>query len=120
MVKNEKIARNIVLPIYSGKPAKLINEGGDTVKTSTCEIENITYALNGYFATISTRNSIYKDVCISDLPNEGNAIEVLKKGEYIKDINGELIKVGRILSITKDGITVEEETTGKVYTGFVK
>lgn len=121
MAKVEKSARGIILPIRSGMPAKMINVEGDTIKTSTCKIENITYAQNGYFATVSTRNSIYTDVHIPDYPVSGeNTFDTLSEGDYIKGNKGEMIKVGKIVSITSDGISIEEAVTGKIYTGLIK
>ena len=120
MAKTEKQALSIILPIRSGMPAKMVNVNGETIKTSTCNIDNITYASNGYFATVSTRNSIYKDVNIPDIPvSNNNVFEVLKEGEYIVAESGDKIKVGRILSIAIDGIAIEEAVTGRVYKGII-
>lgn len=115
-MKAEKIAKSIKVPVISGKRPIIVNENGQEAKASVSEIEEIRCNDNQYFITISTKNSIYREIPTGiTYDNEKLNGQILKKGVKIDTDKGERTTVKKIKSFDSEKIVIENDESRIVF-----
>lgn len=103
----EKQALGIDLPIVSGKRPTVLLPDGTKAQTSVCEIAEILCYQNLYFVTITTKNSIYRNINTSIYtPDDFMNGQSLSIGKSVKTRNGNITTVSKISEINQDSITI--------------
>lgn len=104
--KTEKQAVSVDLPIVAGKRPTVTLPDGTKVKTSVCEIIEILCYENMYYATICTRNSIYRNLNTSIYtPDDFMNGQSISKGKSVNTSKGTVVKVEKISELTENSIT---------------